>query len=364
MRAPAQDTGEGERGLRHADVAILLRNARQASTYADALRGRGIPVIFRGSDLFGQPEVLLMVGALGRLVGLSQFMGRSITGFIDEALECPPVPEDVIRAAASELHARGLPVDGGTAARLIKLADLLNARIFDGKRASAGDRRRLKSHAARSMLEGVGEVKRVFPQAIYHAFLEEAGVESIDGLGSNGETVMFHLGALSSLVTSIETPGWTTPWDLRSQVIGLTAWGPQGSRLPEADLLTTPDAVSIGTIHSVKGLEWPAVFVADIRARRFPSQRARSVPSLPFEGRLARDIDASRLADNDNYDDERRLMYVALSRAERYLFATCSGPQRSRFRRELEPLVSDVGGVVPQDPSDVPGAITPATWDA
>ncbi|HET8565500.1 MAG TPA: ATP-dependent DNA helicase [Solirubrobacterales bacterium] len=353
----AHDVLVGQRGLRHADVAILLRNARQASTYADELRARGIPVIFRGSDLFGQPEVLLMVGALGRLVRLNQFMGRSINDFISEALNCPPTPEDVIRAAAVELGQRGLPVDEQTATRLISLADLLGARIYDGERAAAGDRRSVRSTAARMMLEGSGEMKRVFPQAIYHAFLQEAGVDSIDALGSSGETVMFHLGALSSLITSIETPGWTTAFDLRSQVIGLTAWGPQGSRLPEADLLTTPDAVSIGTIHSVKGLEWPAVFVADVRARRFPSQRAKSAPSLPFEGRLAREIDASRLADNDNYDDERRLMYVALSRAERYLFVTCSGSQRSRFRRELEPLVSEVGGVVPENPSVVPGIV-------
>lgn len=353
----AHDTAAGERGLRHADVAILLRNARQASTYAEALRSRGIPAIFRGSDLFGQPEILLMVGTLGRLVGLNEFMGRSITGFISEALDCPPIPEDVIRAAAAALESRGLPVDASTASHLIRLADLLHARIYDGQRAPSADHKRVRSAAGRSLLDGSGPMKRVFPQAIYHAFLQEAGVGAIDGLGSDGETVMFHLGALSSLITSIETPGWTTAGDLRSQVIGLTAWGPQGSRLPEADLLTTPDAVSIGTIHSVKGLEWPAVFVADVRARRFPSQRAKSAPSLPFEGKLAKEIDASRLADNNNYDDERRLMYVALSRAERYLFVTCSGTQRSKFRKELEPLVSEVGGVVPGDSGVVPGAV-------
>jgi DNA helicase-2/ATP-dependent DNA helicase PcrA len=298
-----------------------------------------------------------MVGTLGRLVGLKEFMGRSITGFISEALDCPPIPEDVIRSAAAELERRGVPIDGNTATYLVRLADLLHARIYDGQRPSATDRKQVRSAAGRSLLEGSGQMKRVFPQAIYHALLQEAGVEAVDGLGSDGETVMFHLGALSSLITSIETPGWTTAGDLRSQVIGLTAWGPQGSRLPEADLLTTPDAVSIGTIHSVKGLEWPAVFVADVRARRFPSQRAKSAPSLPFEGKLAKEIDPSRLADNDNYDDERRLMYVALSRAERYLFVTCSGSQHSSFRRELEPLVSEVGGIVPDNPSVVPGAI-------
>jgi DNA helicase-2/ATP-dependent DNA helicase PcrA len=50
-------------------------------------------------------------------------------------------------------------------------------------------------------------------------------------------------------------------------------------------------------------------------------------------------------------------MYVALSRAERYLFVSSSGSQQSAFRRQLEPLVEAVGGVVSDDPSTVPGEL-------
>ena len=39
-------------------------------------------------------------------------------------------------------------------------------------------------------------------------------------------------------------------------------------------------------------------------------------------------------------------MYVALTRAERYLFITASGNQRSKFFRELTGLVENVGGTV------------------
>jgi DNA helicase-2/ATP-dependent DNA helicase PcrA len=353
----AHDDSEGERGLRHADVAILLRSATQARVYGDALRRRGIPVVFRGSDLFAQPEVLLMLGALARVAGVEAFMGRALLGFIAESLDCPPDPESVIRSAAAELRARRLPVAKDAADRLLLLADLLHARIYEGKAPRVAESRRLRSTAARAMLTGGPPQRRVFPQAIFHCLLEEAGVADVDALGTAAETAMFHLGALSRLVTAIETPGWTTPGDLRSQVIGLCAWGPHGSRLPEADLLTTPDAVSIGTIHSAKGLEWPAVFVADVRSRRFPSQRAKTKPKLPYEGGLARVIDPTQLADTDNYDDERRLMYVALSRAERYLFATCSGSARSMFRKELEPLVEAVGGIVSDDPAAAPGKL-------
>jgi DNA helicase-2/ATP-dependent DNA helicase PcrA len=353
----AHDDSAGERGLRYADVAILLRTGTDARTYGEALRARGIDVVFRGSDLFAQPEVLLMLAALAHVAGQEEFMGRALHDFIAQSLGCAPEPEPVVYAAAAELRSRGLPLARDAADRLFLLADLLHARIYDGEAPKATDLRRLKSTSARPMLAPGKRERRVFPQAIFHCLLEEAGVADIDALGRGAETAMFHLGALSSLVTSIEVPGWTTPGDLRSQVIGLCAWGPHGARLPEADLLTAPDAVSIGTIHSAKGLEWPAVFVADVRARRFPNQRARQAPKLPFEGRLARAIDAARLADNDNNDDERRLMYVALSRAERYLFVSCSGSAQSRFRRELEPLVQEVGGVVSDDPSVVPGKL-------
>ena len=38
-----------------------------------------------------------------------------------------------------------------------------------------------------------------------------------------------------------------------------------------------------------------------------------------FSGYIVHEIDIDGLSDNDNYDGERRLMYVALTRAERFL---------------------------------------------
>jgi DNA helicase II / ATP-dependent DNA helicase PcrA len=130
---------------------------------------------------------------------------------------------------------------------------------------------------------------------------------------------MFHLGALSSLITGIETPGRTSAQDYRWQIIGLRQYGAEEGRVEEQPLMVQPDAVSISTIHSVKGLEFPAVFMADVQPQRFPSSFAKRKPRLPLEGKITRQIDIDGLADNDNNDGERRLMYVALTRAERFL---------------------------------------------
>jgi DNA helicase II / ATP-dependent DNA helicase PcrA len=69
--------------------------------------------------------------------------------------------------------------------------------------------------------------------------------------------------------------------------------------------------VTLSTIHSAKGLEWELVFVINTLDGRFPS--AKSVGSA------------------DKLEEERRLFYVALTRAKKYLYLTYP---RNIFDRE------------------------------
>jgi DNA helicase-2/ATP-dependent DNA helicase PcrA len=59
------------------------------------------------------------------------------------------------------------------------------------------------------------------------------------------------------------------------------------------------DSVALSTIHSAKGLEWPAVILIELVEERFPSRHALARP--------------------DDYEEERRLMYVACTRAKEIL---------------------------------------------
>ncbi|MCW2981310.1 MAG: helicase UvrD [Solirubrobacterales bacterium] len=345
----AMDVAAGEeRGLTFADVAILIRSGTDARTYMRALQAKGIPAVFTGGDLFSQPEILFVMAALAVMAGIEKFYGnskdpRSLPGRITQVLDCEPIPEAVLRAAAAALASDGLLVVDDVAYRLMLAARLFRARIEKEIGASKAEREMLATPDLRAFLARTGKVRRVFPQEIFHLILSEAGVHAWDGSGPRGDTAMFHLGALSALVQSMETPGWTSPSDFTYQVVALGNWAPQQARLEEAPLLEQPEAVTISTVHSVKGAEYAAVFLADVCSRRFPSSFAKRVESLPFESPVFDKIDPAELADNENLDNERRLMYVALTRAERFLAVTCSG-KSSPFFKAVQGLIEEVGG--------------------
>ena len=85
------------------------------------------------------------------------------------------------------------------------------------------------------------------------------------------------------------------------------------------------DSVQLMTLHSAKGLEFPFVFLCGLEDGLFPHQRS--------------------LADTDGLEEERRLCYVGLTRAQQQIFLTYAEHRRlhgtaqfrmpSRFIREI-----------------------------
>ena len=80
----------------------------------------------------------------------------------------------------------------------------------------------------------------------------------------------------------------------------------------EEDLLA--DSVALGTVHGAKGLEWPVVFLPSLTDGRFPSRRSGRIGDWLLPRSL---FDAARYEGSDS--DERRLFYVALTRARDWL---------------------------------------------
>jgi DNA helicase-2/ATP-dependent DNA helicase PcrA len=342
------------RGLTLSDAAVMVRSSTDVRTYMQALEAASIPCVVRaGPDLFSQPEVLLFVAALAITAGREEFIGspinpKSLPHRIQSVLGCAPRPEAVLREAAKALRRTSLAFDRNAESRLLLAAKAIRDRIAENRTTALPST--FRTPRLRDFLSSRNELRRVFPQQIFHMLLAEAEVDAWDTCEGRGQAALFHLGALSGLITGIETPGWTSVRDYPWQIIGLCQFGAEEGRTEEQPLMVQPDAVSITTIHAAKGLEFAAVFLADVNARRFPSGYARRTPQLPLSGKIVRQIDIAGLADNTNYDGERRLLYVALTRAERFLFVSHSGRQKSKFVKELEDLMPKAGGLVTSHP--------------
>ena len=76
----------------------------------------------------------------------------------------------------------------------------------------------------------------------------------------------------------------------------------------DTDDMDDGDYVTVATIHAVKGLEFPCVFICGLEDKIMPSARSE--------------------ADGRDLEEERRLMYVAITRAEKELYLTRS---KSRY---------------------------------
>lgn len=336
------------RGIGLKDIAILLRSSTDVRTYMNSLRNHNIPFIVKaGPDLFSQSEILLFFACLALTADLNQFMGRAITGLLGLHLNINTfTPENVIQAAGTDLVNRGV-FQAGTADRLILLAKALSHKLYqDAPNPFASQFASLKSKDAVKYMRTGRQPRRIFPQEILHWFIEESELSEIDDGTATHESILFHVGQFSKLIKGIETPGWTTADDFKYQIIAISVSGISMAKAGDASMLTMPNAITISTIHGAKGLEFPVVFLADVKARRFPSNMAKRAPSLFLDGVILQTVDPSRLADNANYDGERRLMYVALTRAERYLFISKSGGNNRQFYDPLVAMVQAAGGRV------------------
>lgn len=111
----------------------------------------------------------------------------------------------------------------------------------------------------------------------------------------------------------------------------------------DADPENGPDMVKILTVHAAKGLEFPYVFLASIVDQRFPT-RART-DAIPLPDGLVKE----RLPEGEYHlEEERRLFYVAMTRAKDELY--CTGAFDYGGSRDKKPsaFLEEAGLTVPE----------------
>ena len=105
------------------------------------------------------------------------------------------------------------------------------------------------------------------------------------------------------------------------------------------------DAVQVMSIHKAKGLEFKVVFVAALIQEKFPG-RKRADYALPFPEGIMHDI-----VDEDTYfhEEERRLFYVAVTRAKDALYLTAARQYEGRPGKKISIFLKEIGFDIPDD---------------
>ena len=304
----------------YSDFAILYRTNAQSRSFEEQMRKDGIPYRIYGGLSFYQRKEIKDVIAYFRVVA-------------------NPDDEEALRRIIN-YPTRG--IGDTTVGKIVETANTHNVSlwrviaqpiVFDLK-LSKGTLTKLETF--KQLVDGWRE--RIDKEDAYelgHSIIMESGISKDIYSSSNPEDLSRQenleefLGGMQDFVESRKEED-------REQETGLSDF------LQEVALLTDLDSegdeeqpkVSLMTIHAAKGLEFPTVFVVGLEENIFPSPMC--VGSM-------REI-----------EEERRLLYVAITRAEKHCILTCAQNRfrygkmemdsPSRFIKDIEPSLLNVEG--------------------
>jgi DNA helicase-2/ATP-dependent DNA helicase PcrA len=308
-------------GARPRDHAVLVRANADADRILRSLNLASVPWRFSGSSgLYGRAEVRVLLAFL-------------------RAIADPASSTDVYALAASPVYAVGgedLSVVMGSARRRHRPAwDVLQEvdaqpgtlRLTDDGRSRVarlvGDLRRFRD---------LGHV-RPAGETLY-AFLRDTGWLATLASGESAAADE----ALANVARFFEIVRGESALLADDRAIFLArhletlidAGDDPASADPDPDL----DAVAVLTVHKAKGLEYPVVIIPGLVAGRFPAAFRREPLALPEE--LA---GVGAVEGDPQLQEERRLFYVAMTRARDELLLTHAADYGGARPRRVSPFV-------------------------
>ena len=309
-----------QEGGEYSDFAILYRTNAQSRSFEEQMRKDGIPYRIYGGLSFYQRKEIKDVIAYFRVVA-------------------NPNDEEALRRIIN-YPTRG--IGDTTVAKIVEMANLhhvslwtvLQQPIVFGLSLAKGTMTKLD--AFRALIDGWRQ--RIDQEDAYilgHAIIMESGIskeiyssQNPDDL-SRQENLEEFLGGMQDFVESRREEGMENEIllpDFLQEVALLTDLDSEG----DAD----QPKVALMTVHAAKGLEFPTVFVVGLEENIFPSPMC---------------IGSMR-----ELEEERRLLYVAITRAEKHCILTCAQNRfrygrmeydtPSRFIRDIDPSLLRVEG--------------------
>ncbi|MFL6260144.1 MAG: ATP-dependent helicase [Thermoanaerobaculia bacterium] len=309
------------RGFAYRDIAVLFRSVRtSAPPLLDALNRHGIPFSAAGrTGLFLQPEVDLF----GRIhAWLADGSWRQ-----DRWEELDPVTLDPLVRDLSSLFPQRQPADierylehwkrerlrGSRPVSLVgdfyRLLRFVGAQTIDPDTPTGAARLGAYARFSRVLADFEHVTRR-------GRFVQEGGERVFRGGRDRGKP--YYQALLNYLVFYARDQYEDFPGE------------------PTVDL----NAVDVLTVHQAKGLEWPIVFLPALVAGRFPSRRAGQAQDWLLPETVFPPATRARYEGGDA--EERRLFYVAITRARDTLFLSCFARKTNRFRPS--PYLLEVAG--------------------
>ena len=302
------------KGANFRDHAVLYRMNAQSNQLEYAFKRNGIPYkVYGGMRFFDRAEVKDMLAYLCVINS----------------------PEDDLRLRRIiNTPARG--IGERTIEQAAQIASEENISLYDVIR-NANHYPDLKRAAPKliqfvDMMEFLRQANgSVTPDVLYDLVLEQSGyITALEA--KKGDEAISRIENIrelkSNIISYMEQSGDATLSGFLDDVALYT----------DLDNMDEADCVTMMTMHSAKGLEFPTVFIVGMEENMFPSSRC--------------------IGDPVEMEEERRLCYVALTRAKRMLYLLCAR-QRMLFGKTTSNLPSRFTDEIPEEHMDKGGFLPP-----
>lgn len=321
------------KGLPYRDIAILVRGRAAYPALMDVLEKAGIPVQAGGrSGLFTQPEPQVFGATYTWISDVEWTAAKygqrqlvTLERLLDDYAAVFDLPDAKRPALAAHLKAwKAKALSSEFNESLVRdfyeLMDLLDVKQWD-----------LSDELTRNRLGTIARFTNVL------ADYESVSWRSRKDPENPGEQVGGRSGGL---------------WFYKNLAILLTNYAVSSYDDFAGEEGHLDDGVALGTVHGSKGLEWPVVFLPSLVKTRFPSSMSGRAQDFPADvlGRF----DRQRYEGTDA--DERRLFYVAITRARDAVLLSSFSRMNGGKNRAASPYFDEV--VSAYDEAGIPTSAT------